>query len=150
MLRMLKERFRTVLKSSGLGILCLLVAVPGCWDDGPKIVPVSGKVLRDGKALTNVAVTFLPVGSGLSATGSADSSGTIKMLTNGRSGAMVGRYRIGITEPLRDMTPESLASGSPPPMSFDAKFGSPESSGLEFNVSDVGGIFEFTLTNKKK
>ena len=150
MLRMLKERFRPVLKSSSLGILCLLVAVPGCWDDGPKIVPVSGKVLRDGKALTNVAVTFLPVGSGLSATGSADSSGTIKMLTNGRSGAMVGRYRIGITEPLRDMTPESLASGSPPPMSFDAKFGSPESSGLEFNVSDVGGIFEFTVTNKQK
>ena len=88
MLRMLKERFRPVLKSSSLGILCLLVAVPGCWDDGPKIVPVSGKVLRDGKALTNVAVTFLPVGSGLSATGSADSSGTIKMLTNGRSGAI--------------------------------------------------------------
>jgi len=139
MLRLLKERFRLVLKRSGLGILCLLVVVPGCWDDGPKVVPVSGKVLRDGKALTNVAVTFLPVGSGL-----------FKMQTNGRSGAMVGRYKIGITEPLREMTPESLASGSPPPMSFDAKFGSPESSGLEFNVSDVGGIFEFTVTNKKK
>jgi hypothetical protein len=150
MLHMLKERFCLVLKSSGLGILFLLVVVPGCWDDGPKVVPVSGKVLRDGKALTNVAVTFLPVGSGLSATGSADSSGTIKMMTNGRSGAMVGRYKIGITEPLRDMTPESLASGSPPPMSFDAKFGSPELSGLEFNVSDVGGIFEFTVTNKAK
>ena len=35
-------------------------------------------------------------------------------------------------------------------MIFDAKFGSPESSGLEFNVSDVGGIFEFTVTNKQK
>lgn len=132
-----------------VGFVCLLVFAVGCGENGPKVVPVTGKVVRDGKSLTNVSVTFLPKGSGLSATGSADSSGNIVMLTNGRNGAMVGDYKVGITEPLRDMTPESLASGAPPPTSFDPKFQSPDSSGITFNVPEKGGKFEFTVTNKK-
>ena len=133
-----------------LGVACCLMFVVGCGDAGPKVVPVTGKVVRDGKALTNVSVTFLPKASGLSATGSADKSGKIVMLTNGQSGAMVGVYRIGITEPLRDMTPEALASGAPPPTSFDPKFQSPDSSGIEFTVLEKGGTFEFEVFNKKK
>ena len=146
--RITGQRFRS--KFVLFGLVCSLAFQVGCGGDGPVIVPVTGKVLRDGKALPNVSVTFIPEGSGLSATGSADTTGGITMLTNGRKGAMVGKYRVGITEPIREMTPEALASGSPPPTSFDPKFESPVTSGIEFTVPEKGGTFEFVVNNKKK
>ncbi len=130
--------------------LAFVLALCGCGEDGPPVVPVNGKVMRDGKPLTNVAVSFVPTGSGLAAIGKADSSGNIQLQTNGRPGAMVGTYKVGITEPIREMTPEALASGGPPPVSFDPKFESPNSSGIEYTVAESGGTFEFTVTNKKK
>lgn len=128
--------------------LAILVST-GCRDDGPKLEPLSGKVLRDGKPLTNVSVTLVPVGSGMAAAGQADSSGNINMQTNGRNGAIKGKYKVGISEPLRDMTPEALKSGSPPPVSFDPKFESPQTSGIEYEVAEGGGTFEFKVTNRK-
>ncbi len=87
--------------------------------------------------------------AGLAADGNADSSGSIQKQTNGKNGAIKGKYKVGITEPMRKMTPEALASGSPPPVSFNPKFTSPETSGIEYEVADGGGKFEITVTNKK-
>lgn len=126
----------------------LLTGLVGCGESGPELEPVSGQVLKDGKAMTNVAIAMVPEGSGIAAIGAADSSGTIVVQTNGRSGAMKGKYKIGVTEPTRPMTPQALASGSPPPLSFDRKYESPQTSGFEFEVSDGGGIFEFSVTAK--
>jgi len=126
----------------------VLIGLVGCGDSGPKLEPVSGKVLKDGTAMTNVAVSLVPEGSGIAAIGTADSSGTIVVQTNGRSGAMQGKYKIGVTEPTRPMTAESLKSGSPPPLSFDRKYESPQTSGFEFEVPKGGGKFEFTVTAK--
>jgi len=145
MLRMERRKWITLV---GLLIAGLLTALVGCGESGPKLEPVSGKVLKDGKAMTNVSVSLVPEASGVAAIGSADSSGTIVVKTNGRSGAMQGRYKIGVTEPTRPMTPESLKSGSPPPLSFDRKFESPQTSGFEFEVPKGGGKFEFTVTAK--
>ena len=126
----------------------LLAGLVGCGESGPKLEPVSGKVLKDGKAMTNVSVSMVPEGSGVAAIGTADSYGTIVIQTNGRSGAMQGKYKIGVTEPTRPMTPESLKSGSPPPLSFDRKYESPQTSGFEFEVPRGGGKFEFSVTAK--
>src|SRR5262245_8482854 len=126
----------------------LLTGLVGCGESGPKLEPVSGKILKDGQAMTNVSVALVPEGSGIAAIGTADSSGTIVVQTNGRSGAMQGKYKIGVTEPTRPMTPESLKSGSPPPLSFDRKYESPQTSGFEFDVPKGGGKFEFTVTAK--
>ena len=126
----------------------LLTALVGCGQSGPKLEPVSGKILKDGKAMTNVSVALVPEGSGIAAIGSADSSGTIVVQTNGRSGAMQGKYKIGVTEPTRPMTEEALRSGSPPPLSFDRKFESPQTSGFEFEVPSGGGKFEFSVMAK--
>src|SRR4051794_16782609 len=126
----------------------LLTGLVGCGPSGPKLEPVSGKVLKDGKAMTNVAVSLVPEASGVAAIGAADSSGTIVVRTNGRAGAMQGRYKIGVTEPTRPMTPEALKSGSPPPLSFDRKYESPQTSGFEFEVPKGGGKFEFSVTAK--
>jgi hypothetical protein len=129
-------------------LIGLLAGLVGCGESGPKLEPVSGQVLKDGKAMTNVAISMVPEGSGIAAMGSADSSGTIVVQTNGRSGAMQGRYKIGVTEPTRPMTPQALASGSPPPLSFDRKYESPQTSGFEFEVLQGGGKFEFSVTPK--
>jgi len=129
-------------------IATVVFVLSGCSNGGPKLEPLSGKVMRDGNQMTNVTVAFVPMGSGLAADGGADSSGNIQIQTNGKNGAIKGKYKVGITEPMRKMTPESLASGSPPPVSFNPKFTSPETSGIEYEVADGGGKFEFTVTNK--
>lgn len=131
-----------------IAIGLIVIALVGCSDGGPKLEPLTGKVMRDGKPMTNVSISLVPVASGLAAIGTADSSGNIKVQTNGRNGAMIGKYKVGITEPIREMTPAALASGSPPPVSFDPKFESPQTSGIEHEVLAGGGTFEFTVTNK--
>jgi len=110
--------------------------------------PVSGKILKSGTAMTNVSVSLVPEGDGVAAMGTEDSSGNIVVQTAGRPGAIKGKYKIGVTEPIRPMTPEALASGSPPPLSFDRKYESPQTSGFEFEVLDGGGKFEFIVTAK--
>ncbi len=126
----------------------IVVGLVGCSESGPELEPLSGTVLRDGKPLTNVSISLVPVASGLAAIGTADKSGNIQVQTNGRSGAMKGKYKVGVTEPIREMTPAALASGSPPPVSFNPKFESPQTSGIEYEVNEGGGKFEFTVTNK--
>ena len=145
MMRMERRKWITLVD---LLIGLVLIGLVGCGDSGPKLEPVSGKVLKDGTAMTNVAVSLVPEGSGIAAIGTADSSGTIVVQTNGRSGAMQGKYKIGVTEPTRPMTAESLKSGSPPPLSFDRKYESPQTSGFEFEVPKGGGKFEFGVTAK--
>ena len=132
----------------GMTIATVVFVLSGCSNGGPKLEPLSGQVMRDGKPMTNVSIAMVPVGSGLAAMGSADASGNILVQTNGQNGAMKGKYNVGITEPMRKMTPESIASGSPPPVSFNPKFESPDKSGIEYEVVDGGGKFEFTVTNK--
>ena len=126
----------------------LLAALVGCGQSGPKLEPVSGKILKDNKPMNNVAVSLVPEGSGVAAIGTADASGTIVVQTNGRAGAMQGKYKIGVTEPTRPMTEAALKSGSPPPLSFDRKYESPQTSGFEFEVPSGGGKFEFSVTAK--
>lgn len=129
-------------------VAMMVLVLVGCGESGPKLEPVTGKVLKDGEVMTNVSIAMVPITSGLAAMGTADSSGNIQILTNGRSGAMVGKYKIGFTEPLREMTPEALASGSPPPVSFHGRFESPQTSGVEYEVVEGGGTFEFKISKK--
>ncbi len=129
-------------------VVIVALALAGCSESGPELEPLTGKVLRDGKPLTNVSISLVPVASGLAAIGTADKSGNIQVQTNGRNGAMKGKYKVGITEPIREMTPQALASGGPPPVSFNPKFESPQTSGIEQEVIEGGGTFEFTVTNK--
>ncbi len=129
-------------------IAFVALMLSGCSDGGPKLEPLSGKVLRDGKPMSNVTVAMVPISSGLAAMGNADQSGNIQMQTNGKNGAMAGKYKVGVTEPMRPMTPAAIASGSPPPVSFDPKFESPQTSGIEYEVVAGGGKFEFTVKNK--
>jgi len=92
-------------------LMGLAMAIVGCGESGPKLEPVNGKVMKDGKAMTNVTISMVPEGSGIAATGTADSSGNVVVQTNGGVGAVIGKYKIGVTEPMREMTPEALRQG---------------------------------------
>ena len=128
-------------------LVCATIA--GCGGGGQDLEPVSGKVLKDGAVLNNIAISMVPITSGVAAIGTADKSGLIVLKTNGVNGVVKGRYKVAFSEPIREMTPEALASGKPPPMSFSQKFTSGETSGVEFEVVEGGGTFEFDVSSSK-
>lgn len=68
----------------------------GC-DSGPKIVPVKGLVLRDGKPVANASVTFFP-NSGRPSYATSDAEGKYSLeYGEGREGAVVGEHTVKLT-----------------------------------------------------
>jgi hypothetical protein len=73
---------------------CMLLV--GCGDDRPLRVPVSGKVLIDGKPLTHGFVRFIPSGARPSG-GKLDEQGHFKLSCfEGEDGAVPGKHRVEI------------------------------------------------------
>lgn len=83
----------------GMRGVCLLVAITllaGCRR-GPEMVPVTGKVLYNGKPLEFGSVMFQPP-SGQPAQGKIQSDGTFTLSTYKEGdGAVVGRHKVRIT-----------------------------------------------------
>lgn len=76
----------------------------GCG--GPSVVPVSGVVTLNGKALTNATVLFQPKatdddninpGPGSAAQTDAEGKYTLRVVTTGQDGAHVGKHRVEIS-----------------------------------------------------
>ena len=81
----------------------LLVAA-GCGDSGPKLAPVSGRVMVDGKPFPNAYVMFQPVASpgndspGRGSMAVTDGDGKFTLRYDGGSpGAVVGKHMVRIT-----------------------------------------------------
>lgn len=152
---------------SRLPLACLVVVVlaGGCGKSGPefvgKLVPVSGEVTLDGKALGGADVAFIPVSpGGHRAFAASDSEGRFELTTvpSGArvalkkiKGALPGTYRVSIIKfqmrdgsaPPRDAPPmESGAVDMLPPQyaTGDA---------LSATVSEQGGKFKFELKSKR-
>ena len=137
---------------------CLLVAfggvlLAGCGGGQPAVAPVSGVVRLNGKPLASGQVTFWP-NSGRSAAGFITADGSFRLTTfRDGDGAPVGENRVTITEATaaasgppdvdRDQ-PNRAAERSPIP----AKYASPESSGLTFEVKRGQNTAEFDLSAK--
>ena len=85
-----------------LPLMILVLGFVGC-SGGPRIVPVSGRVLIDGKPLTTGYVRVIPENA-RAAGGSIDSDGRF-ILTTDRDGdgCVVGKHAVSITA----MRPES-------------------------------------------
>jgi hypothetical protein len=96
-----------------LAIVCLMLTPSGCGS-GLNAVPVSGKILIDGKPLTegDATVVFRPDASKgnnieIDFTGKADKDGNYTLYyQKGKHGAVPGWYKVGVvaTEPLVAMT----------------------------------------------
>jgi hypothetical protein len=81
-------------------LACLLFGfmLAGCG--GPRLSPVEGVVLLDGKPLADAAVQFVPQSAGRDATGQTDAAGKFVMSTkNPRDGVHPGAYKVVISPP---------------------------------------------------
>lgn len=77
----------------------------GCG--GPKLAPVTGKVMYNGKAVKGGTLIFNPVGANVGKAGTADinADGTYTVTTNTKGdGAVVARHRIAYTPPAQELT----------------------------------------------
>ena len=80
----------------------LLLFSAGCSKQ--KIAPVSGRILLNGKPLTNASVTFTPVGGkdnmepGPSSAGKTDADGryVLELIGQDGKGAMIGKHKVRI------------------------------------------------------
>lgn len=84
-------------RSSFVSFLTLcLTSFVGCGSAGPKIVPVEGNVLLDGKPLEKVLVEFLPTSDGPRSFGETDSQGHFSLTTDdGKTrGASIGTHKV--------------------------------------------------------
>ncbi len=75
-------------------LLFVGIALCGCGSGGPKIVKVSGVLTRNGKAVPNLEVYFMPT-HGRNSVGMADEQGRFKLgYTADQEGALVGTHTV--------------------------------------------------------
>lgn len=118
--------------SGAVTAVMLLAGSLGCQPSGPTIVPVSGKVLLDGKPLTQGNVLTHPSG-GRGANGVIQPDGTFRLKTGNREGAMIGTHKVGVIayEGKAGSGPEAVGGKIVVP----DRFTNPETSGLTIEVS---------------
>jgi hypothetical protein len=84
-------------------VALLLLTALGCGTDPHKVVPVSGRVTKDGQGLANAKVLFQPetkpgATASDSSVGMTDSSGSFTLkTTSGKDGAVWGKHVVRIT-----------------------------------------------------
>ena len=134
----------------GLFLLGVLGAVPaGCGKDAG-LVPVTGKVAVDGKALGTGSVTFHPdAAKGNTAphlaSGEIDAQGNYKLMTDGKEGVPAGWYKVTVTaqEPADPKNPYAL----PKPI-VNPKFRDVKTTNLSAEVvaTPAAGAYDFSVT----
>lgn len=132
----------------------------GCGDapsDAPKLVPVSGTVTLDGKALSRARVVFIPTGDtkGFGSEGVTDEEGKYTLKGNrGGAGAVPGTYKVVISKRIMPDGSEVPADDKTPPIDSPAKekllpqYSTPTTSTLTAKVPEAGGTSDFSLKSK--
>ena len=95
-----QSRSRATILLTLLGFVWLGIGCSG--DDSPRLVPVSGHVTVDGKPLTSGTVTLRPDKSqgntyGGEPLGDINEQGEYTILTRGKPGAPLGKYKVTVT-----------------------------------------------------
>ena len=122
-----------------IGLIAVLVLLPGCGDGRPKRVPVSGTVLIDGKPLTSGFITF-HTGGGRPASGHIDKQGRFTLTCFDKDdGVMLGTHPISVeaTETLDANHMRWL---------IPQKYNSPKTSGLEVEIKGPTNSLTIKLT----
>ena len=137
-----------------LGLFALWVpfALAGCGGS-ETLHAVNGKVTSGGQSVTGGIVNFIPDAankSGKSATGMIDSDGSYTVATEGKKGAMAGKYKVTIStmlppgadvpEASGGIKPGTGTSGAPKPaVAVNPKYLSPTSSTITIDVPSTAG-----------
>jgi hypothetical protein len=76
--------------------LWLVPLLAGCTSNG--LVPLAGVVTLDGRPLAGATLAFVPEGAGQPAVAESAADGSFVARTNGRPGALPGRYHLLVTK----------------------------------------------------
>jgi hypothetical protein len=125
--------------------MLLLIAPAGCGGPRLEYAEVAGKVTLDGQPLAGVLVRFYPLSDASEqlpyATGMTDEGGVYRLTAQtGESGALVGRHRVVVHWPSRDLLeaegrrppaakqriPLQYTVVSDSPLEFEVKAGEPQ------------------------
>ena len=139
------------------GLAGLAVVVPlllGCGSSQPELVPVRGRIMMLDKPVSEIMVSFAPIGStpGSGAVAATDSDGQFELMdVRGGKGAHAGQYKVHLY-PAPAINPEgppthvvSKGGGSVPPIYID-----PNRTPLVADVPESGGFVEISLTRDGK
>lgn len=139
----------------GVTVLACLAAGCGSRPTGlENLVPVKGKVVFAGKPITagNVRTVVLHADRGRGNTtaheprGEIDKDGNFAVYTANRAGAPPGHYRVTVS--LMESPINSKNLYAPPKWLIDAKYGEPDTSGLNLHVvEDAVEGYELKIAN---
>ena len=140
--------------------LCLAFTVVGCGgsaSDQPKLMPVRGMVVLDGKPLSGAVVAFDPTGSthGTGAYGHTDKAGKYELATrSGGKGSPVGDYRVVVTKLVMPDGSDFPANSKVAPIDslakqiLPARYGMIGQTMLRATVRDGANTIDFPLSAK--
>src|SRR5207244_1246392 len=129
--------------------LLLLASVGGCGG-GPKLMKVSGTVTRQGKALPQLLVHFVP-DQGRASWGKTDDQGRYTLhYERNLEGALPGSHKVYVRPAPKTPQEEiDLQSGKwipfPEWAAVQEKYGSLEATKLRFEVKDDGQVIDLKL-----
>ncbi|QEH39148.1 hypothetical protein OJF2_77600 [Aquisphaera giovannonii] len=133
----------------------MMLALCGCGSgqQGPAIIPVSGKVLVDGKPAARARLSFQALGaadpSAPPTIATTEEDGTFRPTTiNAHDGMPAGEYAVGVAWPaIKEDRGEEIEGAD----RLKGRYASPASSGLKAVVKEGGGElppFELSTTRK--
>jgi hypothetical protein len=130
-------RFEAVTSAIILGVALLLSC--GCGDGRPSRVPVSGRVMIDGKPLAKAGVRFYPTG-GRSSSGRTDAEGRFVLTCfEPNDGALVGSHKV-IVAAIEEISGNTVKWNAP------KKYAQPDTSGLQATIGGATDDLKFDLT----
>jgi hypothetical protein len=113
---------------AGAALAAAFLALTGCRDSGPKIVPVSGSVTIDGQPLTYGHIQVIPAGW-RPASGRLDGAGRFTLTTTTpNDGCAVGTHPVAILAG-ESLTPETMKWHAP------QKYADVQTSGLTVTIT---------------
>jgi hypothetical protein len=132
-------------------LLVVVFALWGCGGPQETLVPVTGKVMVDGKALTTGNISYRPDKAGGNTSKSEPSGeigpdGTYTLTTGKRKGAPIGKFHVVITA---DEGIDPKNPSATPKTLIDRKYADPANPILNAEVKENAGAGQYDFDLKK-
>ena len=122
-----------------------VVGCSGAPDDGPDLVPVTGKVLLDGEPLEGAPVTFSPESGNRGAAGSTNAQGIFELGYAGKPGSPLGKQKVSIST-RREIQDEFGGAIGMEPETIPTQYNGPQTTLTADVTADGQNEFVFDLT----
>jgi len=123
------------------------------WSPGPRLYPVSGKLVIGGQPASKVQINFCPLDNkSQTASSQVDDEGYFEVYwgQEGRSGAQPGKYKVVLTQMAGSKAPiykgpDAKRIPNMPPATFPPRYMSFDTSPEEYEVLKKNNVFEIAL-----